>query len=198
MPKAKSQTAQAAEKATKAKAGKGKKNPSKKRGRTAPTATKKKSPAPVKPVKKNLELEEKTVPSTVEELREEAAELQDAIAGLGPDEAKALLDKIVPAREEIDILKAERAEEVAKLTASITAVRGQIDRKLEQARDGKKITATAALSVIEKHWRKLGKLEADRDQLRKSFGKRIKAAEKRYRDALDGIRQRELPFGEAA
>lgn len=183
-----SQSRQAAAKVagakSKAKAKAKTKAPTKKRGRTVVKAEK---PEPkVEPPKD----------SKVAELREEAEELQEVLRGLGPEEAKALVEKIVPAREEIDILRAERTEEVGRVTDGIKAVNGQIDRKLEQAKDGT-VTADKALSVIDKHWTKLGKLETERDQLRKSFNKKIKLAEKRYRDALDGIRQRELPFNEA-
>jgi hypothetical protein len=155
-----------------------------------------KAPAPAKRGRPS-----KDPPHSVEELREEAEELREAISGLGPDEAKALLNKLVPAREEIDILKAERREEAGKVTDAITAIRGQIDRKLEHAKAGMdeqrhKVTAEQALAVIDRHWRRLSKLEEERMALRKAYGKKLKAVEKRYRDILDGICQLELPFSE--
>lgn len=203
MSKPKSQSEIAVEKTKAAKGSKSKKDkpaPAKKRRTVKPKA--KDKPAKPAPEKKgDAKKKAKEPPPTVEEMKEEAEELREAIAGLGPDEAKALLDRIVPAREEIDILKAERAEEVGKITDAITAINGQIDRKFEHVKAGQdehrhKVTPEQAVAVIERHWRKLGKLEAQRAEVRKSYNKRIKAAEKRYRDSLDGIRQRELPFGD--
>lgn len=138
-----------------------------------------------------------------QELRAETAEIQRAIRLLQPEEAQALLDRIIPAREEIDALKAERLEEVGKITEAMTAIRGQIDRKLDQVKlaqageSPQPVDPFRALGQIDRHWRRLGTLEDQRAELRKQYAAAIKDAERTYRAHLEGIRQRELPFGTA-
>lgn len=138
-----------------------------------------------------------------QELRAEAAEVQRAIRLLSPEEAKSLLDRIIPAREEVDALKAERVEEVGKLTQAMDAIRGQIDRKLDQVKlaqageSRETVDPYRALGQIDRHWRRLGTLEEQRAELRKQYAASIKDAERTYRAHLEGIRQRELPFDSA-